>query len=87
MARFLFATMPAVGHTLPAIPIARTLVECGHRVRWYGGIAFADRIRATGADFHPITDARFDYSEPAAGSAGPATGCSTWPSAGRSTGR
>ncbi|MBL7495429.1 glycosyl transferase [Frankia sp. CNm7] len=62
MARFLFATVPAVGHTLPALPIARALLERGHAVRWYGGVAFADKITAVGASFHPITDPDFDYS-------------------------
>ncbi|OHV65186.1 nucleotide disphospho-sugar-binding domain-containing protein [Pseudofrankia sp. BMG5.36] len=62
MARFLFATVPAVGHTLPALPIARALIERGHTVRWYTGVAFADKITAVGASFHPITDPGFDYS-------------------------
>lgn len=36
-ASFIFATTPADGHTVPALPIARTLVERGHTVRWYAG--------------------------------------------------
>ncbi|OHV35987.1 MULTISPECIES: glycosyltransferase [Pseudofrankia] len=63
MARFLFATVPAVGHTAPALPIARELVARGHSVRWYTGVASADRIAATGATFHPITNPEHDYSE------------------------
>ncbi|MEX5713327.1 nucleotide disphospho-sugar-binding domain-containing protein [Parafrankia sp. FMc6] len=62
MARFLFATVPAVGHTVPALPIARALIERGHTVRWYTGVAFAEKITAVGAKFHPITDPDFDYS-------------------------
>lgn len=62
MARFLFATMPAVGHTSPAIPVARELVARGHGVRWYGGAAFADQIARTGAAFHPITESQHDHS-------------------------
>lgn len=62
MARFLFATVPAVGHTVPALPVARALVERGHTVRWYTGVAFAEKITAVGAKFHPITDPDFDYS-------------------------
>ncbi|OHV34674.1 glycosyl transferase [Parafrankia colletiae] len=62
MARFLFATTPAVGHTAPAYPIARALVGRGHTVRWYAGSGFADAITATGATFHPISDPRDDFS-------------------------
>lgn len=29
----------AAGHVNPAVPIARTLVERGHTVRWYTGRA------------------------------------------------
>ncbi|MEX5633387.1 nucleotide disphospho-sugar-binding domain-containing protein [Parafrankia sp. FMc2] len=62
MSRFLFATIPAVGHTVPALPIARALVERGHTVRWYTGAAFEGKIAAAGARFRPITDPAFDYS-------------------------
>jgi len=62
MARFLFATIPAVGHTVPALPIARALLERGHSVRWYTGVAFADKIAAVGASFHPISGPGYDYS-------------------------
>ncbi|WP_018635187.1 glycosyltransferase [Parafrankia elaeagni] len=62
MSRFLFATIPAVGHTVPALPIARALVERGHTVRWYTGAAFEEKIAAVGARFRPITDPAFDYS-------------------------
>ena len=55
MSRFLFATIPAAGHTLPALPIALTLINRGHSVRWYAGAAFADRITAIGAAFCPMT--------------------------------
>ena len=44
MSRFLFATTPADGHTLPALPIARALIERGHSVRWYTGAKYAERI-------------------------------------------
>lgn len=60
MSRFLFATVPADGHTLPALPIARTLIERGHTVRWYAGAKYADRIAAIGARFAPMSD--HDYS-------------------------
>ena len=55
MTRFLFATIPAVGHTMPALPIAQNLVQRGHDVRWYAGAAFADAIEAIGARFCPMS--------------------------------
>ena len=55
----LFATTPADGHTVPALPIARALVERGHRVRWYAGRKYADRIRAIGAEYLPMSDHDF----------------------------
>lgn len=59
MSRFLFATTPADGHTLPALPIARALIERGHTVRWYGGIKYAAQISAIGATFAPLSDHDF----------------------------
>jgi len=47
--------MPAAGHTLPALPIAQTLVQRGHDVRWYAGAAFGDRIEEIGARFCPMS--------------------------------
>ncbi|MFI9389066.1 glycosyltransferase [Kutzneria sp. NPDC052558] len=47
----LFATMPVPGHVVPLLPIARELTARGHRVRWYTGRVFADRIAAAGAEF------------------------------------
>lgn len=58
--RIIFATTPADGHTVPALPIARTLIERGHTVRWYAGRKYADRIRAVGAEYLPMSD--HDYS-------------------------
>jgi UDP:flavonoid glycosyltransferase YjiC (YdhE family) len=55
MTRFLFGTIPAAGHTLPALPIVQTLVQQGHDVRWYAGAAFADRISAVGARYCPMS--------------------------------
>ena len=61
MSSFVFATTPAVGHTVPALPIARALIERGHFVRWYAGAAFADKIRAIGATHLPMS--ANDYSQ------------------------
>ncbi len=60
MSAFLFATTPAAGPTLPALPIARALIERGHPVRWYAGAAFADRMAAVGAAYLPMS--AYDYS-------------------------
>ncbi|MBC8074758.1 MAG: glycosyl transferase, partial [Chloroflexales bacterium] len=54
MSRFLFATVAAVGHVNPGLPIARTLVERGHEVVWYTGRQFRAAIEATGAQFAPL---------------------------------
>jgi MGT family glycosyltransferase len=60
VSRFLFATMPLVEHTRPALPIARLLVQRGHSVRWYTGAAMAEAVTAVGATFVPMSDG--DYS-------------------------
>lgn len=60
MSRFIFATVPQAGHTVPALPIARTLINRGHSVRWHTGAAFADRITETGAVYVPMSE--YDYS-------------------------
>ena len=62
MARFLVATQPVTGHVLPALPIARALVDRGHEVRWYTGAKFKDRVEATGAHFEPYRVA-YDFDD------------------------
>jgi MGT family glycosyltransferase len=57
MARFLIGTNPATGHTNPALPIAKKLVERGHEVVWYTGKAFQKNVEATGARFVPVKSA------------------------------
>lgn len=57
MTNVLIATYPLAGHTLPLRGIARELVDRGHRVRWYAGAAFADVVRATGAELLPCDPA------------------------------
>ncbi len=54
MAAFLFCTKPAHGHVNPLLPLARELVARGHRVTWYTGTAFAEAVRATGAEHAPV---------------------------------
>src|SRR5687767_6012226 len=64
MACFLIASLPITGHVLPALPIARKLVERGHDVRWYTGKKFRAQIEATGACFEPYrTVYDFDDSD------------------------
>jgi len=60
MSRFIFTTVPLTGHTVPALPIAKALVDRGHSVRWHTGAAFADRITQTGAVHVPMSE--YDYS-------------------------
>src|SRR4051812_28302724 len=54
---FVFATLPGAGHTNPLKPIARALVERGHRVRWYTGQQFQASVESTGASHVPMSDA------------------------------
>ena len=62
MARFLLATQPITGHVLPALPLARKLIERGHEVGWYCGAKFEFKIRTTGARFFPFV-AAYDYDD------------------------
>ena len=79
MSAFLFATTPAAGHTLPALPIARALIERGHAVRWYAGVAFADRI--TDIDGNPPADEHLRLQPDRAGQLLPRTrsASAAWP--------
>jgi UDP:flavonoid glycosyltransferase YjiC (YdhE family) len=54
MSRFLLATTPVPGHTVPVSVLARALVERGHDVGWYTGAAFAGSVEATGATHFPV---------------------------------
>jgi UDP:flavonoid glycosyltransferase YjiC (YdhE family) len=51
------ASMPLHGHVNPLRPIARALVERGHRVRWYAGRRFRESVEETGARFVPMSPA------------------------------
>jgi MGT family glycosyltransferase len=70
MSRFLFATMPATGHVVPKLPLARELSARGHEVHWYTGAAYRDEVRATGAVHHPIRGAE-DFGGKSIGEAFP----------------
>ena len=54
MSSYLLVTMPLTGHVLPALPIARALVAKGHRVSWYTGSKFRERVESTGALYLPM---------------------------------
>lgn len=54
MARLLLGAMPATGHVTPMLPLAATLVERGHEVRFYTGAAFRDAVERTGATYEPM---------------------------------
>lgn len=53
MARFLFASVPLMGHFNPGLPIVRELVNRGHEVGWYTGQCFQREVEAAGARFFP----------------------------------
>ena len=57
MARFLIANTPFTGHITTALPIARTLIQRSHDVRWYTGERFRAHVEAVGACFVPMVHA------------------------------
>ena len=54
MSRFLITTMPATGHVMPMLPLARELSARGHELHWYAGAEYRDRVLSVGASHHPI---------------------------------
>ncbi len=61
MSTFLFASIPVPAHTMNPLPFAQRLVERGHTVLWYAGVAFHDQLRAAGAQPLPYHRAE-DFS-------------------------
>ena len=51
MKKIAFFCIPAHGHTNPMLPVAAALVRRGNRVRFYSFDMFAEKIKATGAEF------------------------------------
>lgn len=51
MKRIACFCIPAHGHTNPMLPVAAELVRRGNAVRFYSFDAFAEKIRATGAEY------------------------------------
>jgi UDP:flavonoid glycosyltransferase YjiC (YdhE family) len=62
MTRFLFCTVPVVGHINPGLPIARALIGRGHEVCWYTGRKYQTQVEATGARYEPMR-AALDYDD------------------------
>lgn len=56
MARIMFFSLPAYGHTNPTIEVVRALTARGHWVRYYSFEMFRERIEAAGAEFVPCDD-------------------------------
>jgi len=54
MARFLINISPYPGHIAPSTPIVRKLIERGHEVVWITGRQYREKVKATGARFHPL---------------------------------
>lgn len=57
MSTFLFASIPVPAHTTNPIPFAQRLIERGHRVLWYSGRVFHERLAAIGAEPVPYVQA------------------------------
>lgn len=51
MKKIAFFCIPAHGHTNPMLPVAMELVRRGNTVRFYSFDEFAEKIKATGAEF------------------------------------
>jgi UDP:flavonoid glycosyltransferase YjiC (YdhE family) len=54
MASILIASVPAQGHMMPMLSVARRFVERGDHVRFIAGARFADKVAATGASHIPL---------------------------------
>ncbi len=57
MAKALFLGLPLHGHTNPALPLVRALVERGDEVVYFSTETFAAKIQETGAQYRPYRNA------------------------------
>ena len=57
MAKVLFLSLPAHGHTNPTLPLVRELADRGETVIYYSIDAFRSAVTATGAHFRPYRNA------------------------------
>jgi MGT family glycosyltransferase len=53
MAKVLFFSLPAHGHTNPSLPLVRELVARGDEVVYYSSDAFAGKVESAGARYRP----------------------------------
>ena len=60
MTTYLLCSTPAHGHVTPLLTIARGLVGDGARVVFLTSPRYADRVRATGAEFAALPAAEQD---------------------------
>ncbi|GAA3456324.1 glycosyltransferase [Dactylosporangium matsuzakiense] len=54
MSRFLFLSLPLIGHVNPMAAVAAALIRRGHAVQWAGSESFLRPLLGAGADIHPI---------------------------------
>src|SRR5690606_5172988 len=54
MTSVILGAIPFDGHVTPMLGVARRFTELGIRVRFLTGSDYADRVRATGAEFLPL---------------------------------
>jgi UDP:flavonoid glycosyltransferase YjiC (YdhE family) len=62
MSSILICSTPVVGHITPLLPVARELVDAGHRVRILTGERYRDAVESSGATFVPLPAAA-DYDD------------------------
>ncbi|WP_037362227.1 glycosyltransferase [Nakamurella lactea] len=62
MASILLCSTPVHGHVSPLLPIARQLVDAGHRVRFLTGARYRAAVQQTGADWLALPPAA-DYDD------------------------
>jgi MGT family glycosyltransferase len=64
MSSILITSTPVVGHITPLLPVARELIEAGHRVRILTGARYREAVENSGAAFLPLpAEADFDDRE------------------------
>jgi len=49
--RFLFTSIPGLGHFNPLVPLARALTDSGHDVAFVTSPSFADAVTRAGFEF------------------------------------
>jgi MGT family glycosyltransferase len=65
MAKGIFYSIPAHGHTNPTLPLVRELVENGEEIIYYSTVEFKEKIEAAGASFREYPSSKnFDVTTP-----------------------